>query len=71
MASNKEVLRLVASAVVETVKECGQAPESMIHFALEQSMGLDYHQCQQIINALVGAGILNRESNLLTMAVAT
>jgi len=60
----REGMRRVVNAIIAAIHEGGPAPESAIHLAL-QTMGATYAQSCDVINAMVNAGILRRENNLI------
>jgi DNA-binding IclR family transcriptional regulator len=64
----RALLLKLATAVMETVAESGPAPESSIYLALQASLGLTHSECGQLLNAMVGAGLLERAGHQLGLA---
>jgi len=57
------MLHRLARAVVETVTECEPATETLIHLALQSSLGMTHAHCTDLINALIAAGFIQRDAN--------
>lgn len=64
-AATRALLKIV-SAVVDTVREVGDAPESMVHLALQEG-GASPSECTQIVDALCNTGYLVRNDNVLRL----
>jgi hypothetical protein len=63
------LLLKITDAIVETVRECGDAPAGVLYAGL-QSQGCTHTQFNQIMNALVGAGKLTRRGDIYRVAGA-
>lgn len=65
-------MRRIMTAVVETVRQCEPAPESLIHLALQGSLHMSHEGCSMLIDALIDVGHLRRDEHhrLITTADA-
>jgi len=64
----RQAVARIAQAILETVAESQPAPESLIHLALQSSLGLTSAQCAQMIEGMIQAGLLERSNHQLSLA---